>query len=175
MAVYGDIEGLKKAIEQDYAQKAKEINKETAIRVKEIEKRTEKELADLKTASHKDIEEKKAETRAMVLSEKKMEAKKKFEETREEMIQSVLDDAIKKFPEVMKGKEYDSFVKKNIPTNADVFGSPFFKKQFRKLKSESGVSGVRFVKEDISFDLSLEALFEAKEFSVRQKVIETLW
>ena len=175
MAVYGDIKELKKAIEQDYAQKLREVNREKDARIKEIKARANNELGELKTAIGREIEEKKAETRAMVLNEKKMEAKNKFEESREEMIQTVLDDAVKRFPEVMKGKKYSSFVKKYVPAGADVFGNPFFKKQYKKLKPETGVSGLRFVKGEIQFNLSLEALLEAKEFSARQKVIETLW
>jgi len=175
MAVYGDIEGLKKAIEQDYAQKAREVNKGKEASIKEINAGAMEEQDEVEKAAQREIEEKKAETRAMVLNEKKMEAKKKFEESREEMIQSVLDEAKKRFPEEMKGKKYLSFVKKHALAGAEVFGNPFFKKQFNRLKPEAGVSGVRFVKEDIQFNLSLEALFEAKDFAVRQKVIETLW
>ena len=175
METHGSIEELKKAIEADYAQKINELNKGKTAQIKEIKASAKKELSLLETELEQESEAKAREAGAMVLNEQKLAAKRGFEEAREAMIQEVIETVKGKFPSTMKTKQYADFVKKRTPKGAKAHGNAFFKKKFKGLKEEKGVNGLRFEKGSVIFDLSLDALFEAKEPAVREKVIEKLW
>jgi len=172
---HGSVEALKKAIAEDYSKKIREINSHKAAQVKEIRANAKLETALVQKSLKQEIESRVSEARAMVLNEQKLSAKRAFEESREAMVQEILSDARKAFPKSLKGTQYKSFVKKNSPGKAVVNGSPFFKSQFKGLKPEPGLNGVRFVKGSVIYDLGLDALLEAKQSTVREKIISTLW
>lgn len=175
MEVHGNIKSLKKAIEQDYLGKAREINRHKNAQIRDIRQALDNDIYALESELRQKLDSKARETNAMVLNEQKLTAKMQFEEAREQMVQEVLGKAREDFPILMKSKKYIDFVKKNVPKNAEVFGNPFFKKHFKNLKVEKEMSGVKFIKGPIIYDLSLEALLEAREFSARGKLIEELW
>ena len=175
MEIHGSIEGLKKAIEADYKGKISELNTGKNAQIKEIRAAAKKELALLETELEQGSEARAQEAGAMVLNEQKLSAKRGFEEAREAMIQEAVEAVKSKFPSVMKTRQYTDFVKKRVPKGAAVYGNAFFKKQFKGLKAEKNLNGLRFEKGSVIYDLSLDALFEAKEFAVREKVIEALW
>lgn len=175
METHGSIEDLKKAIEADYKTKINELNSGKKAQIKEIKAVAKKELALLEAELGQESGAKVQEASAMVLNEQKLAAKRGFEEAREAMIQEVIEEVKKKFPTVMKNKQYTDFVKKRVPKGATVYGNAFFKTQFKGLKVEKDLNGLRFEKGSVIYDLSLNSLFEAKEFAVREKIIEALW
>jgi len=175
MEVYGSIEGLKKALEEDYRAKLRKVNSRKAAQLKEIRNSLKKHLALVEAELKQEADSKLREANAMVLNEQKLSAKRSFEEAREKMVQAVLSEVRESFPTVMKSKPYLDFVKKNSPKDAVVFGNPFFGSHFGKLRVDENLMGVRFVKGSVIYDLSLNALLEAKEFAVREKAIEALW
>ncbi len=174
MEVHGNIKGLKKAIKENYDSKIREVNSRKAAQVKEINKSMKQELAVLQAALEQESGSKIREARAMVLNEQKLSAKRMFEDSREQMVQEVMASAKKKFPAVIKSRRYIDFVKKQVPKGVTVYGNSSLKKNFRNLKTEN-LSGVRFVRGSVIYDLTLDALFEAKESKIREKIIETLW
>ncbi len=175
MEVHGSIEELKKVIEGDYRKKIREVNSHKRAQIREIEKKAKQERALLQRESKQEIDSKAGEAKAMVLNEQKLAAKRRFEEAREAMIQQVMNEARKGFPRLMKSKQYLDFVKKKVPSGCTVYGNAFFKKHFKNIKAEKDLNGVRFEKGAVIYDLSLDALFEAKEDAIREKVIEALW
>jgi hypothetical protein len=175
MELHGNINGLKEAIQKDYDEKIEEINKEKNIKINELKKIFNNELNELENELQQNQELKLKEIKTRVLNEQKLAAKYEFEKAREELIQTVMSEIKQDFSKIMKSKKYLDFAKKSIPANAIIYGNPFFKQEFQNLKIEKDLIGLRFEQENIIYDLSLNALFEAKEFSIREKIAGILW
>ncbi|MBN2127120.1 MAG: hypothetical protein JW703_01875 [Candidatus Diapherotrites archaeon] len=175
MELHGSINGLKEAIQKDYAEKIEEINREKNAQINELRKKFKEESILLEDELQQNQELKLKELKTRVLNEQKLAAKHEFEKAREEIIQKVMTEIKQDFSKIMKSKEYLEFAKKSIPENAVVYGNPFFKNDFQNLKAEKDLMGLRFEKENIIYDLSLDALFEAKEFLIREKIANILW
>ena len=175
MEAHGSLDALKKAIQADYRKKAREINSHKAAQIKEIRANAALQTSLVQKELSQDLEARAAEARAMVLNEQKLSAKRAFEEAREAMVREVLSEARERFSNVLKSSQYLGFVKRNSPSNAVVYGSPFLKKHFRGLKPDTSMNGLKFVKGQVIYDFGLESLLESRESAVRERVISTLW
>ncbi|MAF80008.1 hypothetical protein CL629_02930 [bacterium] len=175
MEVYGNIENLKRAIEDGYKAEIRELNKDKAAQIKKDKAESDGAKTLLQQQFKQEIDAKVLEERTMVLNEQKLATKRKFEEAREAMIQTVLEETKKEFPKIAKSSKYIALVKKTAPKQSKIYCGSGLKKNFKGSTEEKGLNGVKCVKNSIIYDMSLDALFEAKESKIREKVIKELW
>ena len=178
MKVYGNAEGLKKVLEKTYAKKIAEVRKETDAKISEINSEAQKEISQIEDQARTDAQAAAREATQRVLNEEKLNAKKKFEEEREKMIQKVFEEVRVQAPKVAAKKEYLAFVKKNSPKEKglEILGSSTsYKKTYNKMKLDKNIVGLKFQSSDMVYDLSLDGAIEAKKDTVRRTITKNLF
>jgi len=178
MEIFGNIEALKKTIEDKYSSKIKEVEKEKEKQLAEIEKELNKKIellrSHMKTVT--DMEFKK--TYSMILSSETLKAKKEFEEKREALIESVFKEAEKKSKNIVHAKGYLDFVKRNMPKEdklSVMADSDSYKKLFPKLKIDKNIIGVKIESEGAVYDFTLDNLIASKKDILRYEVSKVLF
>jgi vacuolar-type H+-ATPase subunit E/Vma4 len=176
MQIYGNIQALKKGIEEKYAKEIRDIDKDITSQIREINKETDKKVNLMKADQKTVREEEVRKTKSRVMNEEKLKAKKAFEEAREKMIDSVFKDAEKKLGKKANEKAYIDLVKKKIPKDAQaIVGDAVLKKHFSNAKMDKTVIGVKFKSENIIYDFSLNGLLESRKEHLRSVITKSLW
>ncbi len=178
MKTYGNVDGLKKEIESKYETEINKVKWELGKKTSEFEAEASKESELIREQAKTDAEASAREAKQRVMNEEKLKAKRKFEEAREKMIQKVFDEIKKEAPKIAVGKEYLAFAKKNAPKEKglEVYGSSSaYKKVFSKMKTNNSIIGLKFVSENMVYDLSLDGAIEANEELVRRIITKKLF
>lgn len=178
MEVFGNVKGLKGAIEKKYSSKIKEVEKEKEKQLAEIDKELGKELELLRSRMKTTTDAEVKKTHSMILSSEKLKAKKEFEEKRESLIEEVFKKAEKKASKITHSKEYMDYVKSNMPKeqNARVIGdSAYYKESFPKLKINKSIVGIKFELEGLIYDFTLNNIINSKKDILRQEVSKILF
>lgn len=183
MEVFGNIEALKRAIEKRYENEIKALEEETDKKIQELKKEAEKEIALDKSRidTLKAAAEKKAYSK--VMSEEKLNAKKEFEQKREELINKVFEIAEKEAKKVTRSKEYIAFIKKNIPKVSDkkieaTADSAIYKKCLPskiKIKIDKNITGIKLREGNITYDLTIDEAIRSKKEVLRHKISTILF
>lgn len=178
MEVFGNVKGLKGAIEKKYSSKIKEVEKEKEKQLAEIDKELGKELELLRSRMKTTTDAEVKKTHSMILSSEKLKAKKEFEEKRESLIEEVFKKAEKKASKITHSKEYMDYVKSNMPKeqNARVIGDgAYYKESFPKLKINKSIVGIKFELEGLIYDFTLNNIINSKKDILRQEVSKILF
>jgi len=181
MKSFGDLEQLKKIIEEKYSQEFDEIAKTTKEYTTEIEKeykvRLEKEQEKIMSETVAEAERVKVKT----LIEKKLEAKHQFETVRETYLQGVLESVRKKAINMFHSSHYIKFVKSALPKDLKSYtalGDDTFYKKHLKLKNfvvDKSVIGVKIIAPPVVYDYTLETLLQAKNEKMRELINKILF
>jgi vacuolar-type H+-ATPase subunit E/Vma4 len=178
MEAFGNIEGLKKAIQQKYSLKIREVEKERDKELKSIEKDLKKalKLQESRMKTNTDAAAKK--TYSMILSSEKLKAKKEFEEKREALIEAVFRNARKQARTVAHSREYVDFVAKNAPKEPGIIikgDAELYKQTFPELHLDESLLGIKFVSEGVIYDFTLDNMIDSKKDILRQEVSNILF
>jgi len=178
MEIFGNVKGLKGAIEKKYSSEIKKVEKEKEKQLADIDKEVKKKL-ELLRPRMKTIRDAAVKKRySMVLSREKLKAKKDFEERREELIEEVFKEAEKKAKKIVQGKEYIDYVKKNMPKGKNflVIGDgDYYKKFFPNLKIDKNIVGLKFELEGVIYDFTLDNMVGAKKDILRHATSKVLF
>lgn len=177
METIGDIEELKKKIEEQYQKQITETEASTQKEVQNIAAQTQEKISLIEEQAQTDAKEAAKEAKQRVFNEQKLKAKKEFEFAREKIVQKVLEEVKKQAPKIALSNEYIGFAKKNAPkgTKITVFGnSPKYKKHFSKMIFDKSITGLRFESENIVHDMSVDKIIEANEDAIRRIIVEEL-
>ncbi|MBW2981216.1 V-type ATP synthase subunit E [Candidatus Woesearchaeota archaeon] len=178
MQVFGNVESLKKAIENKYSSIIKDAEKEKQKQLAEIDKELKKKLELLKSHMKTETDAEVKKTTSMILSAAKLKAKKEFEEKREAIIESVFEGAEKKARDIAHSKDYTDFVKKSMPNTKglSVAGdSDYYSKVFPELKVDKNIIGVKFESEKLVYDFTLDSIIASKKDILRHEVSKILF
>jgi vacuolar-type H+-ATPase subunit E/Vma4 len=178
MKVYGNIEGLKQKIKENYENMALEIEKEETREIELIEEETNEKIRELTAQAEIEKEALALTAKARVLNEEKLKAKRKFEGEREKIIQSVFLEIEKDKKKIAESNEYIKFVKTELPKKEKLIakgGSPKYKKDFKKIKIDKKIAGMVFSSEETIYDFTIESLVAGKEERIREKAIKELF
>jgi len=177
MEVYGNVDALKGAIEKKYSSKIKAVEKEKEKQLVDIGKELKKkiEVLKLQMKTMTDAESKKAYS--MILSGEKLKAKKEFEEKRESLIEAVFKEAMKRAKKVAHSDDYMEYVKKNMPDGGlQVVGdSDYYKKEFPGLNVDDSIVGMKFMSDDLIYDVTVDNMITSKKDVLRQEVSKILF
>ncbi|MCK5282150.1 MAG: hypothetical protein KAK00_01970 [Nanoarchaeota archaeon] len=178
MQVLGNLGLLKKEIENSYAAKLEEFMKENLERFnKEKSGIEDKHRQEIKKLEAKlENEEKKAFR--TILSEEKLNAKREFENFREELINEVLDAAREKSKESLLRNEYISFIRKFIEgrDNIEIIGSfEEYRQHFPDIRIDNKINGIIVRHDKEIFDFSYKTFIESGKQGLRHKISRILF
>lgn len=178
MKILGNINSLKKSIEQSYNAKLKAIEEETKQKIAEINNAAKKQMDETVSKLQLDTESDVSKTYSRILSEETMEVKKKYEEEREACIREVFSEAEKQADKKAHSPVYMKYLASKAPKGKfDVIGdSQYYKKKFSKIKVvKQGFHGIKLVSDDVTYDFSIESAIASKKDILRHKVNEVLF
>ena len=178
MKVLGSVNLLKKEIENTYKKKLNEFekeqteewNKEKIGLMEEHGKNLKKIEAELKN------EEKKVFKTA--LSEEKLNAKKEFENKRENLINSVFEKALEGSRDVLLSKEYTESVKEFIKEkeNIELAGNyEEYKTDFQGITLDNKLNGLIMKEGNKVFDFTYNTFIDSRRLDLRHKISRLLF
>ncbi len=181
MEIYGNIDGLKQAIEKKYADEIKKIEDETSSIIKQLEKESNNKISLKKSriSTLTNAEIRKATSK--ISSEENLKAKKEFEQKREDVINQVFDMAFKKAVTIAHSRKYIDFLKKNMPNEAKKYeitaDSDFYKEYFpeAKINIDNTIIGIKFRVGEITYDFTLDGAIKSQKDILRNKVSKTIF
>ena len=176
MTVEGNLEHLEKEIENSYKEKLEEFQKnsleEFNLEKKQIDEKHKKALAKARM----EAEEEEKKVFKSTLAEEILNAKKEFENKREELINNVFNTASEKANEVLLGKDYLKLAKKTAKGKVKVTGGfEEYKKEFPDVEVDNRVRGVIVRKDNLIFDFSYDKFVESRRLDLRHKVSNILF
>lgn len=177
MEVIGNIELIKKSIQKKYEKEIRVIEKETSKEIEalnaEASKQKALQIAKIKTS--RDAESRKVYSK--ILSEQRLNAKKQFEEAREEYIKEIFSEAFEKAKTIAHSNQYIDFVKSQSPSGSFsvTADGDFFKKHFKDVKIDKAIIGMKFQADEVSYDLSLDGILTSKRDVLRHSVSQVLF
>jgi vacuolar-type H+-ATPase subunit E/Vma4 len=178
METFGNIGGLKAAIEKKYSSRIRTLEKEKEHALKEIEKEVLKKLGELKPKMLLQKETESKRKYSTILTEEKMKAVKSFQEKREELINKVFSEAKKRAKHMVHTEKYAAYVKKNMPSGEDMqmYGDDvYYQKFFPEIKIDKALNGIVCKSRDVIYDFTLDHLMESKKESLRYEVSKILF
>ena len=179
MKTLGNLSKIKTCIEQRFTAELKRIDSETAAEVEKIRaaEKNETDALEHDMKSRQEAETEKAYQ--AVYNEEKLKLQGEFDQRRQDIIDQVFDDAMKKAAKFAESKEYEKFVKahlKSLPSGAHLTGhSESFKKHFKGLKIDKSIIGIRAEADNVVYDLTIPALVDANRESLRTELNSVLF
>ncbi len=177
MKVLGNINALKKSIEQTYSDKIKAIDNETKEKVAEINSKAKKEMDEKVSKMQLDTESEVSKTYSRLISEETMTVKKQYEEKREAYINEIFDEAEKQAATIAHSDGYLKLVKSKAPKGKFdiVADSTYYEKEFSGLKTSKEFHGLKFVSAEVTYDFSIESSIASKRDVLRHIINEKLF
>tara|TARA_Y100000310_G_scaffold345818_1_gene470449 strand:+ start:16586 stop:17137 length:552 start_codon:yes stop_codon:yes gene_type:complete len=178
--IFGDINKVRKAIEEKYNRKVKELESGSESQVKEAEQGAEREIKALKDKTMSLSEKEAARTYSKVLSEETLKTKRGFEEERERMIDSVFEEVKKKAVKFVHSDAYLDYIKSKMGDTeySMVIGdSSGYKGKFKaeEFAVDKDIIGLRFKVGEAFYDFTVEELINAKREYLRGLISKSLF
>jgi vacuolar-type H+-ATPase subunit E/Vma4 len=179
MKAFGNAEAVKAFIKDKYDKQIQEIQQQVKQERKKSSQEVNQRLQEAKARIEDSMELELRQARARAATRAKMEAKLGFQETREQLINQVLDEARKKMLGVAHSKKYLDYLKKNskkLPSGVKVYAdSNYYKSVFPKYSIDDNLVGVKAEGKEVTYDFTLPALLENNKDEVRQAISKTLF
>lgn len=173
-----NLEKIKNKILKQAEKQSKEIWDIADKEIKSIQKKNKEELDKIKKAGDKEIKNAVKVFKDKTLAQARLKAKSEFLEKREEMMQSIITDAVKSLEK--RPKEYQDFIKNSIKKldlgKITIYGNKEDKELIKKADSsitfkETDILGI--IVEDNKqrkIDLTIPTLLNIKINEIRQKI-----
>jgi vacuolar-type H+-ATPase subunit E/Vma4 len=178
MEVSGNLELLKREIQRSYTEKLDSFEKECMLTFNETKKKIEEEHDKALLEIKKDLQNEEKNVFKATLSEEKLNAKKEFENKREEVIAQVFAEAEERSREVLLSKEYIDAVKaatKEKESVEFIGGFEEYKKSFPAIKIDKKTDGI-VVKDIVNvIDFTFSAFAESKKLELRHRISNLLF
>ncbi len=179
MKVIGNIESIKKSIEQRYQKELAEANKVIEQQIAEMKSQAEEKISLMRAKMKVNAEQDAKKEEAKIISEEKLKAKRAYEEKREGLINAVFEEAEKEKVKKAHTKAYIDFVKKQMPEGrlTAIADSDYYKKDIKaeKWEIDKSITGIKFVRDNMIFDFTMDAALNSYKERLRHVVSETLW
>jgi len=178
MEAIGNLELLKKRIEDNYSEKPEQFEKETLESFKEkklkIEEEHKKNVKKIKV----ELEAEEKKVFKTNLTKEQLNAKKGFEDKREGVMNSTFNLAKKRSKDILLGEDYISQVKAFIRDkgNITIEGNyDEYKQHFLGIKINKRSTGVIVKKGDKIYDFTFNTFMESKKLDLRHKISRILF
>jgi len=178
MEVFGNVELLKEEISSVMNEKLNTLKQELEEFKGQVSEENGRKLTDLREQHKTTLNQDLKKAYSQIIGEKTLEAKKAYEEKREQLIDEVFAEVLKKSKSITNTAKYVSFVKSQAPKgkNVKVFGDcNYYKKSFSKMKLDKSISGLRFEEGDVSYDFTVERMIKVRKEELRRQVNATLF
>ncbi|MCD4740698.1 V-type proton ATPase subunit E [archaeon] len=179
MQVYGKAEDLKEFIQKKYDSEIDEVKKQQEQKSAEIKEETSRQIDTLThkiaAQTHKEV----AQAKSKTLSEEKLNAKKQFEQSREELINYIFSEVENGLPSLAHSKRYTTYLTKKTKTLDTkhfkvLADSDYYKKMFSK-HTKSDAIGIKLTSGDIIYDFTLSTAFQANKELLRREASKVLF
>ncbi|MHA1911348.1 MAG: hypothetical protein ACTSYA_06605 [Candidatus Kariarchaeaceae archaeon] len=178
MKVEGNLDHLKKEIENSYKEKLMEFKKHADLEFKEEKKQIDEGQKKALERANNELDEEEKKVFKSTLSEEKLTAKKDYENKREALINKVFDEASNKAKKTLISKDYLSFVKKFLKENGEakiIGGYKEYNKTFKDAELDEKVNGILVKKDKMIFDFTYTKFIESRKLDLRHKVSNILF
>jgi len=179
MKAFGNAEAVKAFIKNKYDKQIQEIRQQVKQEREKSSEEVNQRLQEAEASIEDSMKLELRQARTRAATRAKMEAKLGFQETREQLINQVLDEARKKMLDVAHSKKYLDYLKKyskQLPDGVKIYAdSDYYKNVFPKYSINDSIIGVKAEGKEVTYDFTLPALLENKKDKVRQAVSKTLF
>ncbi len=179
MAIIGKLTGLKSSIEQQFETDISALKEEADQEISTFKAEEKSIISSLEKDSKSEQEFEVEKAHRSVYNEGALKLDRAFEQKRQELIEQVFDDALSRASKFALTKEYLAFAKKHfktLPKNVEIRGhSPSYKKIFKKLKLDKTIIGLKAVSTEVTYDLTVSTLIEAKQDALKQAITKALF
>ena len=166
MKLIGSISSLENEIKRKYRRDVERLENEAEKRIRKIRNATKAKLKEIDNEQRPIIKQAKELGKRAHLNEIRMKMKLEYQREKEKLVNQLITDVKKDMKKIAHSKEYLEYIKRHMVDEKDLevyADSNYYQKLFKKkIHVVKGITGVKLVGKDITYDLTLESIMEEK-------------